>query len=74
MTGKQLKRLLPPDIISALETTGIPWSIEHCKRHFRLRVDGRVVAVLSLGGTKEHTGAYDNLRSSVKRVLRGIAR
>lgn len=72
MTGKQLRRLLPPDVLFQLERAKVPWSIEHCRRHFRLRIAGRVTAILSLSGTKEHVGAYDNLRSSVRRMLRGM--
>lgn len=72
MTGKQLRRLLPQDVLFLLEKAKVPWSIEHCKRHFRLRIGGQVTAVLPLSGIGEHHGAFGNLRSSVRRMLRGL--
>lgn len=46
MTVARCKNKLPEAVRNALEETGLPWTIEAGKRHFHLRIAGRLATAL----------------------------
>lgn len=46
----QMTRSVTPKVRTALDATGLPWEIVNGKKHRKLMLDGRQIAVLSHGG------------------------
>lgn len=63
------KRMIDPRIVSALDASGEPWSVESCRRHRLLRIRG--VVVQSLPWTHRDGCRHSaNALACVKRHLR----
>ena len=66
------RQRLPQDILDALERSGLPWRIDSGKRHFRLIVGDKFVAVLpqSLDWNGFKGRADKNTLAQVRRAIR----
>lgn len=62
-----------PKLRKALDETGLPWTIELGSRHHHLRLAGRLVCVLPLGGTTDRDPhATRNTIAQVRRAARAM--
>lgn len=62
-----------PKVRRALEETGLPWRVEHARRHRLIKLDGEVVGSLPIG--KSDGGdprAIRNIVCQIKRAARQI--
>lgn len=65
---------LPSELLSELEASGIPWELEKGKKHYKLRVGGRMAGILPLNGRIQTTNAVPlkNTIAQVRRAIRDI--
>ncbi len=65
---------LPSELLSELEASGIPWELEKGKKHYKLRVGGRMAGILPLNGRIQtaNAGPLKNTIAQVRRVIRDI--
>jgi hypothetical protein len=63
-------RVVHPRLRALLEGEGVSWSVEPSKRHFRLVVEGRTLAVLPRGRTRDAGCAIDNTLATVRRAIK----
>jgi hypothetical protein len=61
---------LPKAVRDELEGSGVSWSLEKAKKHDKLVVGGRVVAVVSRGNHAGTNRREENLLATVRRVIR----
>lgn len=59
---------LDPALERALDETGLPWSLEKGKRHWHVRLAGRLAVVLSYG--RSHAAYRRNTRNAVSHIRR----
>lgn len=65
------EREIEPAVRRVLDESGRPWSLEWGRRHRKLVVDGRVVAVVPRCVREGHPRSSLNLLATVRRFLRG---
>lgn len=63
-------RVLPPEMLAALEATGLPWALEQGSRHRKLRVAGRFIAILPSGKCHANDRATRNVIAHIRRAAR----
>lgn len=61
---------LPRGLKEALDETGVPWTIERGKRHYHIRMDGRLVGVIGLSTSEIASRATKNIIAQARRVAR----
>lgn len=62
---------LDPKVRQALEETGLPWRIEAGSKHFKIRLNDRLVGVYPQGKrTEANPRANLNVISNIKRAAR----
>lgn len=61
---------VPKPIKTALDATGLPWSIESGSRHFHIRLDGRLVGILPQGKPGDGRGLKNTL-AQIRRTMKG---
>jgi hypothetical protein len=54
-----------------LKKTGLPWRVEHGKKHHKIYLNDAMVGVFSIGTTSENTPGFANLRATIRRNARG---
>jgi len=64
---------LPAIVRAELESSGVAYEIKKGSRHHKLYVAGRMVSVLPYSSKAGDTRAPQNIRATVRRVLREIA-
>lgn len=57
-------------IRSALEATGLPWSLEPGGKHIKIKVNGRLVGILPRGSARDRDRANLNTIAQIKRTAR----
>lgn len=55
-------------IRQALDDTGLPWTIESGSKHFKVRLDGRLVAIYPQGTVRE--ASPNDVRNTVANIRR----
>jgi hypothetical protein len=71
-----MKSPIPPIILTELETSGAPYTLERGTRHWKLFVNGIFCAIFPISGKVKMTGldrGLLNLRSQVRKAIRGQA-
>lgn len=65
---------LPPELLAELEASGMPWELVPGKKHYKLRVGGRMVGILPLSGKLQTTNKVPlkNTLAQVRRAIRDI--
>ena len=65
---------LPEELLVELGTSGVPWELERGKKHYKLRVGGRMVGILPLSGKLQTTNKVPlkNTLAQVRRAIRDI--
>ena len=64
---------LPPSLQEELEKTGLPWSIDHGSKHFKIRLAGRLVGVYPHGKAQDkHIRSLLNTITQVRRAAQEI--
>lgn len=58
----------PPELVAALDSTGFAWRIESGKKHKKVKLEGRLVAILPHG--KEQTAYRRALLNTITQVRR----
>lgn len=61
---------LPGRILAALKATGKPWTLERGGKHIKIRMAGRFVGILPLGGANEADRATRNTIAQIRRAAR----
>jgi hypothetical protein len=61
---------LPRRVRSALEATGLPWSLETGSKHYKIRMNGRFVCIAPFNGGSEHDRATRNIIAQIRRAAR----
>lgn len=61
---------LPRRVRTALEATGLPWSLEAGGKHIKIRMNGRFIGIAPLGGGHEHDRATRNTIAQIRRAAR----
>lgn len=62
---------LDKNLVRILDQTGLPWAIEHGKKHRQVRLNGMLVGILPLGKMKESSQrAMLGLRAHIQRAAR----
>lgn len=59
---------LPNEMRTALDATGLPWEVEPGKKHQKIKLGGRLVAILPYG--KEQSAYRRALLNSITQVRR----
>lgn len=65
---------LPEELRSELDSCGFPWLLEKGRRHYKLRVGGRMAGILPLNGKFQTSDAtpLKNTIAQVRRVVREL--
>jgi hypothetical protein len=58
-------------ILAELEATGLPWEVETGGKHDKLRLDGKLVGIVSRSGSAQPR-SIKNTISNIRRVSRGL--
>ena len=70
--GRKMSELrvprLPDELRQTLESSGLPWRITNGRKHFKVMIGDRMVAVLSHG--KRLSRADPNMMASVRRIIK----
>ena len=65
---------LPDDLREVLDSSRLPWRIDNGKRHFKLIIGGRLVAILPKSGRVDGAGiglrAHKNTMANVRRAIK----
>ena len=62
-------RNLPREIEQELDATGLPWEITLGRKHYQVRLGGKLVGILPRGPLKESNHrAIKNLRAHIRRA------
>ena len=56
-----------PKLISALEATGLPWSLEQGRGHIKIRLAGRLAGVMGVTPSPRSRATL-NVISQIKRI------
>ena len=59
---------LPEELRQILAASGLPWQITNGRKHFKVMIGDRMVAVLSHG--KRLSRADPNMMASVRRIIK----
>lgn len=59
---------VPPEVRSALEAKGQPWSIEEGKRHQKIKINGRLVGILPRKPVDQGGRAQKNVIAQIRRA------
>ena len=59
---------IPSIILDALKETGLNYAIENGGRHFKLKLENRLVGILPFGKGSSDKRAELNIRSQVRRM------
>jgi len=64
---------LPDKIHSALEESGLPWVIEEGRKHYHIRLNGRLIGILPKGKGPQESSSRDilNTVSQIRRASKG---
>lgn len=64
---------LPEELREALDGTGLPWEVEAGKKHYKVKLAGRLVAVYPHGKAQErYRRALLNTITQVRRTAREL--
>jgi hypothetical protein len=62
---------IDPEIVAALEDTGKPFAFERGGKHLKIKLDGRLVGVLSNGAATKNWREIKNTIAQIRRAARG---
>jgi len=68
MTKLALK--LDPAIREALDDTDLPWHIQKGKRHYQIRLDGKLIGILPYGKITFKSRDVKNVVANIHRTMR----
>ena len=57
-------------VLNALDSTGLPWEIEPGKKHYHIRVGGKLAGILPKGSGTAGVRAVKNCVAQIRRVAR----
>lgn len=71
MGARPIKRIVPPIVLTELEECGLPWHLEHGKKHHKLFINGRFCDILPQTIT-DPPRMNLKIRAHVRRFVRAI--
>lgn len=70
--GRKISELrtprLPEELRQALASSGLPWRITNGRKHFKVMIGERMVAVLSHGAKGQY--ADKNMMANIRRIIK----
>jgi len=71
-----MSKYVPDEVQSEIEESGLAWGVEVGSKHAKLRIEGKLAAVLPRGGKARSSEKYKramlNTRSNVRKLITQI--